>query len=156
MKPKGPSQRYESSHGATRSLTAAQKLAEIACERIASRDGSSLPARFWLLPQWAVAYRHQIRHANALLKIYPEETVIRAFRTASRVWSLAAPFFREQLEEHERLRQAEIKRAEAADPIDTNPTVATPRAGVQRGRSVRSRLNKLDGQENAGTGGDTG
>src|SRR5437764_285174 len=65
-------------------------------------------------------------------------------------------YLQEQLEEHERLRQAEIKRAEAADPIDTNPTVATPRAGVQRGRSVRSRLNKIDGQENAGTGGDTG
>lgn len=132
---------YLSSYGATRKLTAAQKLAEIACERKADHERRSLPARFWESPEWSHAYLAQLRAANRLLKVYPPEVIFRTLQAAPHVWSLGVDFLRERLDAEDGRYRSEMKRARETAPPQVHTTVATPRQGVSSGRSVRSRLN---------------
>jgi hypothetical protein len=148
------SSRYESAHGATRSLTAAQKLAEIACERIAHKQGSVLIARFWQSPQWRRPYADQVRFATSLLKVYPEEVVFRALRKANQVWSLNAPFFVEYLDKELKIYEFELGRMKTAVSLPPRTTVGLPRSGSPRTGSVRGRLNKLDAKKDS-EGGNT-
>ncbi len=141
---------YESQHGATRKITAAQRLAEMACERIAKHQGRCLAARFWQEPEWKGTYYTQVRHANSLLKLYDAEAIMRAFRENERVYSLGAPFFNEALRRHQSQLQTEIERALNAPPIETQSTTALPRTGVRSGRSARARLNKSSGSKDSG------
>jgi hypothetical protein len=139
--------RYESTHGATRKLTPAQKLAEMACERLAARENRSLPLRFWETRDWGAAFRKQLRFANALLKVYPEEVIFRAFHDTPNLWSLGAPFFHDDLKKIHQKYQADLRRADGSAPIPTEDTLVTPRPGVQRGTSVRTLLDLIDGKK---------
>lgn len=139
--------KYESAHGATRKITAAQRLAEIMCERIAGKDQRSLPARFWNTPQWNKTFYDQIRFANSILKIYDAEVIFRALRRMPHVWSLGAAFFVESLKAEERSYHAELQRAEVAAPPPTSTISQAPSVGVSRVRSVRAKLSKIDAQK---------
>lgn len=61
-------------------VTAAQYLAEIACERQAARSGEKLPPRFWREKRWAVKFRAQVTHANGLLGKFPCGAILQALR----------------------------------------------------------------------------
>lgn len=144
---------YESSYGATRRITAAQRLAELACERIAADQGRGLAARFWNTPAWREPFTVQKRFADILLKLYDAEAVMRAFRENPRVRSLGAPFFHEDLRRHQKQLEAERARALNAAPIETQSTTAAPRTGARPGRSARARLNRPHGSEDKDGGG---
>lgn len=47
---------------------ASQYLADEICERIAKKDGKSLPYKYWNLPQWEKIYLHQVTAAAKLLQ----------------------------------------------------------------------------------------
>ena len=93
-------------------------------------------------------YADQVRFATSLLKIYPEEVVFRALRQAPHVWSLGAAFFSEHLDKELKNYELEIQRAERAKSSPSFTTTGLPRAGGPSIRSVRGRLNQLDGQKN--------
>lgn len=135
--------RYESSYNARGKISAAQRLAEIACERVAELDGKSLGSKFWNHDDWKRPYSTQIRNANALLKIYEFEAIRRAWEANPRVRSLGAGFFREFVEIEQNRLEAEFKRAETAPIIKVSRTDEKPRPGLSNGRSARSKLRDL-------------
>jgi hypothetical protein len=136
------SSRYESAYGAKRKLTPAQKLAELACERIADYEGAQLAVRFWVSPPWDKVFMTQFRHANGLLRLYPEEAIFRAFRAADRIRSLGAPFFKEKVDQEARLIKLESQQAAEAPAIPETSTDQAPRPGMQRGLSAREKLHE--------------
>jgi hypothetical protein len=135
--------KYRSNHAATRPLTATEKLAEMACERIAHHEGKTLAARFWLHGEWRRRFADQARHAAALTKIYDDEAVLEAFRDAPTVRSLGAPFLHEHLRVRQAQMEAEAKRARESSPVEADDAGARPRTGPATGRSLRAKLSRV-------------
>lgn len=83
-------------------VSAGQYLAEIACERIAAKDGKALPPKFWNSEVWKKIFMQQLLAANSLLKIYAPQAVAAAFRRSKNVYSLRAKFWDKALDEEQR------------------------------------------------------
>jgi hypothetical protein len=132
---------FQSEHGATRKLSAAQKLAEMMCERIAAKEGKGLGTRFWLEPEWSKIFNFQMSMARAVLKLYAVEAIMRALRANPRVYSLGAPFFQAGIQREQKKVEAEQTRALNASTIELSSTTEAPRIGIRPGRSARVRLN---------------
>lgn len=84
--------KYKSRYGANSDITAAQYLVEFMMERIAKKEKTTLPFKFWNIPRWNKVFRMQIKYANELLSEYSEEEVFAALKTkrGQRIFSLGA------------------------------------------------------------------
>ena len=92
-------------------VTAAQYLAEYVCGRQARAKHITLPAHFWkTMPEWEKQYLLQLRHANALLKIYEPAAVSAALRSkeGQKVLSLGAKWLDDMIKK-EQLLLADVK-----------------------------------------------
>ena len=74
-----------------REVTASQHIAEIMCERKASKDKKKLWKQFWNDKEWNNFFKRQCNLANKLLKLYGEGAIIQALGRVKWVWSLATP-----------------------------------------------------------------
>ena len=85
--------KYPSKYSNGKSVSAAQYITELICEKMAQKDKKDLHYRFWVAKEWEKYYRNQIASAYQLLKKYPETAVIRALNNpkASKIYSLRAP-----------------------------------------------------------------
>ena len=84
--------KYKSRYGANSDITAAQYLVEFIMERIAKKEKTTLPYKFWNLPKWNKQFRMQIKYANELFSEFSEEEVFKALNTkqGKRIFSLGA------------------------------------------------------------------
>ena len=85
---------YKSKYDQNITITPAQYIVEIICERIAKKHQKGLPYRFWEDENWAKIFKLQIILANRYLKQYTPETIIRGLNSkrAKNVFSLGAKF----------------------------------------------------------------
>lgn len=85
--------KYPSKYSNGKSVSAAQYITEMICEKKAAIDKKDLHFRFWLNKEWSAFFRNQIASANKLIKQYGEKAVIKALNNqkASRIYSLRAP-----------------------------------------------------------------
>jgi len=85
--------RYPSKYSNGKTVTAAQYITELICEKMAKKDKKDLHYRFWVSPEWEKYYRNQIASAHALLKKYTDTAIIRALNNpkSERIYSLRAP-----------------------------------------------------------------
>jgi hypothetical protein len=127
-------------------ITVAQHLAELMCERMAQKDKSELPYRFWNTTKWKKPFLHQLQIANSLLKLYKAEAILLVLRKNKNVYSLNAQFLDNQYRaEDERLEhQAERTTEEVTLPTNVS-TTSKPREEFVEKESVLSKLRKLDG-----------
>lgn len=84
--------KYKSRYGADSDITAAQYLVEFIMERIAKKEKTTLPFKFWNIPRWNKVFRMQIKYANDILRDYAEEDVFAALRSkkGQHIFSLGA------------------------------------------------------------------
>lgn len=85
--------KYPSKYSNGKSVSAAQYITEIICEKMAKRNKKDLHYRFWVSPEWEKFYRNQIASAHKLLKKYPDAAIIRGLNNpkAEKIYSLRAP-----------------------------------------------------------------
>ncbi len=135
---------YESSY-AGGWISAAQRLAEIACERKASSQNEVLVPLFWQHDIWAKQFRQQINHANRLIKEFSMAAVLAALRRpdARRVYSLGAPFFKPLVEAEQHKLILQEKRIDNAPTPEAGNIAEPPRPVTRVGRSLRDKLNEL-------------
>lgn len=97
--------KYPSKYSNGKSVSAAQYITEIICEKKAKQDKKDLHYRFWNTKEWSLYYRNQIASAHALLKKYDEIAVIKALNSqkSARIYSLRAPHLIPIIEEEQRL-----------------------------------------------------
>ena len=131
---------YESAYGADKPLTGAQKLAEMACVRVASKDGRHLGDKFWSRPEWSGVFATQIRHANALLKLYDVQAIMEAWRDTPRVYSLGASWFVDHVLKAQVRIDGERTRAKESSQVERTDTTKAPKQGIKRGGGLRSKL----------------
>lgn len=130
---------YTSDYGASGPITAAQKIAEVACGRL---SGSSLPPRFWLADPWKGAYLRQVMAANRLLKVFDEEAVFAALAAHARIREVGSSIFSEKVAVEQVRLDRERVRAESAAPIEASDASESPRPAARRG-NTRSKLKGL-------------
>jgi hypothetical protein len=97
--------KYPSKYSNGKSVSAAQYITEIICEKKAKRETKDLHYRFWLNKEWAAFYRNQIASANKLVKQYNESAVVAALNNskAAKIYSLRAPHLIAIIEQEEKL-----------------------------------------------------
>lgn len=135
---------YESSYGSSRKLTAAERLAEIACERKAQKDGGTLRQRFWEDPAWFKFFRLQQGHANGLLKAYTPAAVFKAFEARKGLFSLGWDGLVPYIEVEQKRLDAAVGQARDAAPVEAAPADSAPRReSIDGRRSMRSKLEGL-------------
>lgn len=89
--------KYPSKYSNGKTISAAQYIAEIVCERIAKRTKRDLHYRFWLSAEWEKEYKGQIAAANKLLKAYDPKRIIDALSSlyGQKIYSLRAPHLKD-------------------------------------------------------------
>lgn len=80
-------------------ITFQQYIAETMCERLAKKNGTDLPVRFWQNPRWGKEFRKQVLAVNSLLKLYCPAAIILALRATPNLYSLCATWFDDILKE---------------------------------------------------------
>jgi hypothetical protein len=103
------SDKYLSKYSNGKTVSPAQFITEIICERKAQTSKQDLHYRFWIEKTWAAFYRNQIGSANKLLKKYPAKAIIRALNTdqGRKIYSLRAPHLPAMIESQEQIIQQE-------------------------------------------------
>lgn len=133
-------------------LCASQFLAESMVARVARKDHTELPDRFWLKEKWLKEYRLQVKHASVLLETFEAAAIIAALRTTRGrgVFSLGAksilmPLIRAEQERLGRQavaqEQAALAAPESPAPLPANEA---PRPAFAPRSSVLSKLRDLD------------
>jgi hypothetical protein len=143
--------RYASRYAPGTFVTAAQWLAEWACEREAAAAGKELSRHFWKDPVWEKKYLRQLRAAQGLLKLYSPRAVGNALRgkEGKRVRSLGAPW----LDDLVRAEQAKLDAAESfrqeggPPPAPDGPRLPDKRPAFKNKPSLLDRLKESDGEE---------
>lgn len=100
---------YPSKYSNGKSVSAAQYITELICEKKAKLDKKDLHYRFWVSPEWESFYRNQISSAHKLLKKYSDVAVVRALKNtrAEKIFSLRAPHLPPIIEHEQQLLDAE-------------------------------------------------
>lgn len=84
---------YPSKYSNGKTVSAAQYIAELICERKAKKQKKDLHYRFWLSEEWEKEYKGQIAAAHKLLKKYDAAAIIEALNSIQgiKIYSLRAP-----------------------------------------------------------------
>lgn len=127
-----------------RKVSPQQYLAETACKRKAEKEGLRLPSGFWQLGEWKKFYSLQMIAANALLKVYDLEVIVKALNSKECSWmySLQMKILKENCERQKIIsdRQKLQKQSEIKQEIvlkDTNMKIREE----SKKPSIRSKLD---------------
>lgn len=95
--------KYPSKYSNGKSVSAAQYITEIICEKKAKKDKKDLHYRFWVSKEWELYYRNQIASAHKLLKEYNETAIIRGLNhpKSEKIYSLRAPHLKPIIEQEQ-------------------------------------------------------
>jgi hypothetical protein len=124
-------------------ISGSQRLAEMACERIAGE--TTLGAKFWNQKPWTSVFRREVTHANRLLATpFAIEAIIKAWvsRDGRRVRTLGAPFFVSMIQIEQRKLDLENKNLDTSVTPQSMNTLETPRPFQRENRSIREKLEE--------------
>lgn len=118
--------------------------------RIARKDNTELPQKFWEKDKWKRLFLLQIRHANSLLKLYSYEAIVKALRTpqGKKLYSLGAQWLDPLIKSEQ--EKIDIRLAAMAEQtpkeVEQLPTATDekPREAFVRKPSPLSKLRGLD------------
>lgn len=142
------SSRYQSRYGGGW-VAPQQILAEVMCERIAGKEKTSLPAKFWDVPRWQKHFLMQLRLALKLLDKYHPSVISRGIRSndGRRAFSFGAPFLRDIFDREQLKYDTEITSLSSspAPVVSDEPAVeSATRPCFAPRRNLKSRLEELD------------
>ena len=89
--------KYPSRYSLGKSVTEAQYIAELMCEKRALSLHRDLPIKFWNLEEWKGYYIYQIKLANKMLVKYDCSIILKAIGEIYNVFSLANPLLKQKI-----------------------------------------------------------
>jgi hypothetical protein len=125
--------KFTSDHTDLGPVTAAQKLAELMCERQANKAGKRLPDQFWNTKDWKGQFM-----ANKLLKSYPADVLFRVMASLPHVFSLRGAFLTKYFD-------IEKKKSEDGVVLEVKEGDEKPRRSTAKDEGILSKLEALDG-----------
>ena len=141
-----PAKRYPSKYSNGKSVTAAQYITELICEKMAKKDKKDLHYRFWVTPEWEKYYRNQIASAHALLKKYSDTAVIRALNNpkTEKIYSLRAPHLPAIIEQEQ--HRLDNENQTLSKVYDRPDNVSFRDATIIKRNNIISKLKDLDNE----------
>jgi len=96
---------YPSRYSNGKTVSAAQYITELICEKKAKYSKLDLHYRFWLSPEWEKYYKNQIGTAHQMLKKFNPKAIIKALNDtrSDRIYSLRAPHLLPIIEQYEKI-----------------------------------------------------
>jgi hypothetical protein len=96
--------KYPSKYSNGKTVSAAQYITEIICEKKAKNSKQDLHYKFWATKTWAAYYRNQIASAHKLLVKYSDTAIVKALnnKKAEKIYSLRAPHLIPIIEQEEK------------------------------------------------------
>jgi hypothetical protein len=133
--------KYPSKYSQT-TVSAAQYVTELICEKKALIEKKDLHYRFWLNNEWSKFFRNQIASANKLIKQYGDKAVVRALSNpkSKNIYSLRAPHLKPIIE-YEKL-QLESENTQLSKTIDRNPKTNFRQSTTSK--NIISKIRDLD------------
>lgn len=137
------SKKYPSKYSNGKSVSAAQYITELICEKMAKKDKKDLHYRFWLSPEWEKFYKNQIASAYKLLKKYSDKAVVKALTNpkTEKIYSLRAPHLPAIIEQEQKKIDAENKNLTL--DIERKENISFGKT-IPKNNSIISRLKDLE------------
>ena len=129
--------KYPSRYSPGKSVTEAQYIAELMCEKRALSLHRDLPVQFWKLEEWKGYYMYQIRLAYKLLRKYDCSIILKAIGEIYNVFSLANPLLIKKIKILSSLKPAVEK------DLAGGREVKTVVQSLRKEQKVPNTLNKL-------------
>ena len=132
--------KYPSKYSNGKTVSAAQYITEIICERKAKINKQDLHYRFWVTKTWAAYYRNQIASAHKLLKTYSDTSIVKALNSkkAEKIYSLRAPHLIPIIEQEENVLAQ--RNQELSFELDR-----TEKTVFRKARATNNIISKLKG-----------
>ena len=124
----------------SRKIGAGQLIAEKICERAAKRKGQTLKEHFWSEPIWKNFFKMQLLQANALLKTYSIEAILRSLddKRLLSLFSLRSPLLDPILAD----KQKELdNQAELCYNLQTQDVNSKPKEEFKQKKTLFERLD---------------
>jgi hypothetical protein len=136
--------KYPSKYSNGKTVSAAQYITEIICERKAKINKQDLHYRFWLTKTWSAYYRNQIASAHKLLKTYSDIAIVKALNSkkAEKIYSLRAPHLLAIIEEEE----GKINSRNTELSLELDRSEKTIFRKEQKQTNIISKLKDLDNE----------
>jgi hypothetical protein len=137
--------RYISRYSNDKTVSAAQYITELICEKKAKINQEDLHYRFWLSKKWSMFFRNQIATANKLLSQYNSKAIIQALldKKAEKIFSLRAPHLLAIIEEKEKLLKTTNNILTKGIDRKTNP-VFKNNHNTSKNKNIISKLEDID------------
>lgn len=134
--------KYISKYSNNKTVSAAQYITELICERKAIKDKKDLHYRFWLSKEWSLFFRNQIASANKLLKQYEDKAIVNALLTdqGKKIFSLRAPHLPSIIEQEAGKLSQENKKL--IKNIDRKTDITYGKSKINKG--IISKLKELE------------
>jgi hypothetical protein len=145
---------FQSSYGGGW-VSPAQYVTERLLVKVAAKDGTDLPSKFWNLPEWSKKFRTQIQAARSLFRIgYSAEAIIAALKD-KRLWNIYSfRYFTATQKGQDILDEYQAKfEAKQSRPVEVNEGVVQtgkPRKPVGKQKNLLGKLRELDGRREEG------
>lgn len=136
--------KYPSKYSNGKSVSAAQYITELICERKAAKDKQDLHYRFWVSKKWEAFYKNQIASAHKLLKTFPDKAIIRALLTneGQKIYSLRAPHLPPIIEKQ--ALALEQENTVLTKSLDRKTDVSFSKQSTPISKNIISKLKDLD------------
>jgi hypothetical protein len=136
--------KYPSKYSNGKTVSAAQYITEIICEKKAKNNKQDLHYKFWTTKAWAAYYRNQIASAHKLLAKYSDTAIVRALnnKKAEKIYSLRAPHLISIIEQEEKI----LSQRNTDISINVDRTEKTEFRKQQTSNNIISKLRGLDNE----------
>ncbi len=136
--------KYPSKYSNGKTVSAAQYITEIICEKRAKFLKKDIGYKFWTNKEWAAFYRNQISSANQLVKKYDEVAVIKALNNpkTSKIYSLRAPHLLPIIEQE--AKELSTKNNKLTIEFDRKESVVFNKKDFSNKKGIISKLKELD------------
>lgn len=134
--------KYPSKYSNGKSVSAAQYISEMICERIAKKDKKDLHYRFWLSPEWEKQYKGQIAAANKLLQKYDYKAIVAGLLSPSgqKIYSLRAPHLGDIIERESKKIQTQSNKSKN---IERN-LFEEGKTQIRKSTNILDKLKEID------------
>jgi len=134
---------FISKYSNNKTVTPAQFITEMICEKKAQKDKLDLHYRFWTSPKWSKFFRDQIAAANKLVKEYEPLAIIKALNDpkAKNIYSLRAPFLKPIIVDKQKILETSNK---TLKQTFNRKEIIDHRKASQPQKNILSKLKEID------------
>jgi len=126
---------YPSKYAPDTYVTPAQYLNELVCEKKAAYDKTTLPIRFWNLPEWKLYFMKNLRQINKMLEFFDVQVIANALKSPSffNRYSIFSEHFGKILQvEQIRYDNLQAKKTDQQTEINRGTIHSRPRERMQK------------------------